>query len=216
MSNPTTAPQGAAEQNGPPATVQTLRAQLRQLTRERLVDSASRLFASQGFRATSIGEIAKAAGTTPTTFYRYFNSKSDIARLLQDRINVEVQKTLDQLDDIKRPGRRAIRGWVAEYDQMWQRMHELCDAYWEAARLDPQLASELVPVTFRLTDNMQMVRSVPEGAPRRKFQVRLVLMYILMDRLLYIVDIQERNSIAMQMLDEFSEIFRAALFENER
>jgi len=196
--------------------IQSLRSQLKRLTKERLISSAIELFAKNGFRATSVGDIAKAAGTTPTTFYRYFSSKSDIARLLQDHINVDVRSTFERLDDVKRPTKQAIRGWVDQYDQMWQRNHELCDAFWEATSTDPQLAAELVPITYRLTESMKWVQSFAAGESKSKFQTRLVLMYLLMDRLLYLVNIQQRNANGLRMLDEFSEILRSALFPSEK
>jgi AcrR family transcriptional regulator len=196
--------------------IQSLRSQLKRLTKERLISSAIELFAKNGFRATSVGDIAKAAGTTPTTFYRYFSSKSDIARLLQDHINVDVKSTFERLDDVKRPTKQAIRGWVDQYDQMWQRNHVLCDAFWEATSADPQLAAELVPVTYRLTESMKLMQSLAEGESKSKFQTRLVLMYLLMDRLLYLVNIQQRNVNGLRMLDEFSEILRSALFSNDK
>ncbi len=196
--------------------IQSLRSQLKRLTKERLISSAIELFAKNGFRATSVGDIAKAAGTTPTTFYRYFSSKSDIARLLQDHINVDVKSTFERLDDVKRPTKQAIRGWVDQYDQMWQRNHVLCDAFWEATSTDPQLAAELVPITFRLTESMKLVQSLDDGESKSKFQTRLVLMYLLMDRLLYLVNIQQRNANGLRMLDEFSEILRSALFSNDK
>ncbi len=196
--------------------IQSLRSQLKRLTKERLISSAIELFAKNGFRATSVGDIAKAAGTTPTTFYRYFSSKSDIARLLQDHINVDVKSTFERLDDVKRPTKQAIRGWVDQYDQMWQRNHVLCDAFWEATSTDPQLAAELVPITYRLTESIKLVQSLGEGETKSKFQTRLVLMYLLMDRLLYLVNIQQRNANGLRMLDEFSEILRSALFSNDK
>jgi len=196
--------------------IQSLRSQLKRLTKERLISSAIELFAKNGFRATSVSDIAKAAGTTPTTFYRYFSSKSDIARLLQDHINVDVRSTFERLDDVKRPTRQAIRGWVDQYDQMWQRNHELCDAFWEATSTDPQLAAELVPITYRLTESMKLVQSLAAGESKSKFQTRLVLMYLLMDRLLYLVNIQQRNANGLRMLDEFSEILRSALFPGDK
>ena len=196
--------------------IQSLRSQLKRLTKERLISSAIELFAKNGFRATSVGDIAKAAGTTPTTFYRYFSSKSDIARLLQDHINVDVKSTFERLDDVKRPTKQAIRGWVDQYDQMWQRNHVLCDAFWEATSADPQLAAELVPVTYRLTESIKLVQSLAEGENKSRFQTRLVLMYLLMDRLLYLVNIQQRNANGLRMLDEFSEILRSALFPNDK
>src|ERR1700678_2445517 len=187
--------------------IQSLRSQLKRLTKERLISSAVELFAKNGYRATSVGDIAKAAGTTPTTFYRYFTGKSDLARLLKEEVNVEVGKSLHRLDEVKRPTRQAISNWVDQYGDMWHRMHVLCDAYWEATRTDPKLAAELVPVTFKLTDSMKMMSSFSDGEPRTKFQTRLVLLYLLMDRLLYLVNIQGRNATAIKMLDEFSEIF---------
>jgi hypothetical protein len=41
------------------------------------------------------------------------------------------------------------------------------------------------------------------------------LLYLLMDRLLYLVNIQGRNATAIKMLDEFSEIFRLSLFPDK-
>jgi AcrR family transcriptional regulator len=195
--------------------VVSLRDQHKELTKNRLVTAALELFAEHGYRATSVGDIAKAAGTTPTTFYRYFTGKSDLARLLQDEVNIEVGKSLQRLDEVKRPTRQAIRNWVDQYGDMWHRMHILCDAYWEATSTDPKLAAELVPVTFKLTDSMKMMSSFSEGEPRAKFQTRLVLLYLLMDRLLYLVNIQGRNGTAIKMLDEFSEIFRLSLFPDK-
>jgi AcrR family transcriptional regulator len=215
MSTSGTARKRRSEAESEVTEIQSLRSQLKRLTKERLISSAVELFAKNGFRATSVGEIAKAAGTTPTTFYRYFSSKSDIARLLQEHINIDVKSTFERLDEVKRPTRQAIRGWVDQYDQMSQRNHVLCDAFWEATSTDPELAAELVPITYRLTESMKMLQSRAEGENKTKFQTRLVLMYLLMDRLLYLVHIQQRNANGLRMLDEFSEILRGALFSSD-
>ena len=216
MSTSNAARKKKSEPAGEVTEIRSLRSQLKRLTKERLISSAIELFAVNGFRATSVGDIAKAAGTTPTTFYRYFSSKSDIARLLQDHINIDVKRNFERLDEIKRPTKQAIRGWVDQYDQMWQRTHVLCDAFWEATRMDAQLAAELVPLTFELTESMRIVNAMAEGESKARFQIRLALMYLLMDRLLYLVDIQGRNPSAMKMLEEFSEIFRGALFPSDK
>lgn len=192
--------------------IQPLRDEQKRLTRERLVAAAVELFTQNGYRGASVGEIARTAGTTPTTFYRYFTGKSDIARLLQDQINVEVQTHLEALDNIKRPTRQAVRGWLEQYGQLWRRVHVLCNAYWEATSTDPQLAAELVPVTYKLTESMHLIDSIPAGKSRDTFQARLVLMYLLMDRLFYLIDIQGRNATANKMLDEFSDILWDSLF----
>ncbi len=47
-------------------------------TRERLAESALRLFASQGFERTTVAEIAADAGLTERTFFRYFADKPEV------------------------------------------------------------------------------------------------------------------------------------------
>jgi AcrR family transcriptional regulator len=44
----------------------------------RLVRAAIELFSSQGYEATSIAAIAKRAGLSPSTFFRYFHDKREI------------------------------------------------------------------------------------------------------------------------------------------
>jgi AcrR family transcriptional regulator len=50
----------------------------RESTRTLLLDAARRLFAEQGVEATTIRQIADAAGVTERTFYRYFEGKEGL------------------------------------------------------------------------------------------------------------------------------------------
>src|SRR6202046_5900026 len=47
-------------------------------TRQRIIEEPLRLFETQGFHATSVDGIAKAAGTSRSTLYQYFESKEQI------------------------------------------------------------------------------------------------------------------------------------------
>jgi AcrR family transcriptional regulator len=49
-------------------------------TRERIVTEAMRLFAAQGFRGTTVGEIEEAAGLAPRAggLYKHFRSKEEV------------------------------------------------------------------------------------------------------------------------------------------
>src|ERR1700743_376971 len=63
------------EGDGPPSLVVGERGAR---TRQRIVEETLRLFETQGFHATSVDGIAKAAGTSRSTLYQYFESKEQI------------------------------------------------------------------------------------------------------------------------------------------
>jgi AcrR family transcriptional regulator len=48
-------------------------------TRERIREAALRLFRAPGYDATTVGQIAGAAGVSHMTFFRYFPAKEDVA-----------------------------------------------------------------------------------------------------------------------------------------
>jgi AcrR family transcriptional regulator len=61
-----------------PTKTRSRRAENAERTRQALVDAALRLFASNGYDATSTDEIARAAGVSPRTFFRYFPTKETV------------------------------------------------------------------------------------------------------------------------------------------
>ena len=47
-------------------------------TREALATAAVRLFRERGYAGTTVEDIAEAAGSSPSTFFRYFGTKEDV------------------------------------------------------------------------------------------------------------------------------------------
>ncbi|MDG4781015.1 helix-turn-helix domain containing protein [Micromonospora sp. WMMD961] len=70
----------------------TLRAQRRAETQRAIQAHAVRLFTERGYDATTVNDVAEAAGVSPMTVYRHFPTKEDLvlidqhAQLVADRI----------------------------------------------------------------------------------------------------------------------------------
>lgn len=56
----------------------TLRERNRLRTRNDIIEAALALFLEQGYEATTVDQIAKAAGVSPATLFRHFPSKEDV------------------------------------------------------------------------------------------------------------------------------------------
>ena len=73
----------------------SLRERKKQRTREALIDAAYELFATKGFEATTVDEIADAVEVSSRTFFRYFGSKEDVATSLQLQQFLDVYQALE-------------------------------------------------------------------------------------------------------------------------
>lgn len=58
------------------------RSQDHDLVKQTILDSAARLFATRGFASASMNEIAAGAGISKAGIYHYFDSKSEILRVM--------------------------------------------------------------------------------------------------------------------------------------
>ena len=60
-----------------------------------LLDAARAAFLAQGFARSSVNDIAKAAGVSIATLYKYFDTKEDLFGAVIGRFWVELRSTLD-------------------------------------------------------------------------------------------------------------------------
>ncbi|MEU9504258.1 TetR/AcrR family transcriptional regulator [Streptomyces sp. NPDC048196] len=80
----------------------------------RLLATATRLFAEQGYDRTSVQEIVDAAGVTKGALYHYFGSKDDLLHEVYGRVLRLQQERLDHFADADAPVEQRLRDAAAD------------------------------------------------------------------------------------------------------
>lgn len=128
----------------------SLREAQKQLTRDVIVERALELFTQKGYAATTIDEIAAAAGTTRVTFYAYYPSRSDLMRDFMARVNTVLDRadgpgresTAAELVDVVRAGELpGILAWLESRAALWPVFRPYLDVLDEAAAVDREVRS---------------------------------------------------------------------------
>jgi TetR/AcrR family fatty acid metabolism transcriptional regulator len=65
-------------------------------TRDRIINSAKRLFAEQGYQKTTIVDISRQAGLSEAALYDYFQGKEDLLQMIPDLWVSELLRDLDE------------------------------------------------------------------------------------------------------------------------
>ena len=147
-----------------------LRKQQKDFTRQRLVDAARALFVKNGTRATSIDDIAKAAGTSRATFYAHFTDKQDVIRELARRMWETAFTLYQKFGSLPDWSHGSIGSWMREIFEAWERDAD------EVQLVVQEMAGELhsesyedlkTRVTALMSPNPNWSRFEPEEAERR-------------------------------------------------
>jgi len=126
----------------------SLREAQKQLTRDTIIERALELFTEKGYAATTIDEIAAAAGTTRVTFYAYYPSRSDLMKDFMARVNTVLDRangpdaasTAQDLVDVVRSGElSAILAWLESRAALWPVFRPYLDVLDEAAAVDREV-----------------------------------------------------------------------------
>ena len=96
---------------GPDAPREGLRERKRRETLHRITNAGIRLFIEKGYEATTLDEIAAAAGIARRTFFYYFKSKDEILLSLQSGVGDMLAEALKDAAPDRRP-LQAIRDAV--------------------------------------------------------------------------------------------------------
>lgn len=82
------------------------------INRERILDAAQHLVIENGFAATSVDQVLRAAGTSKGAFFHHFDSKVDLARALTERYVAadigQLQSALEATGSVADPADRVV------------------------------------------------------------------------------------------------------------
>jgi AcrR family transcriptional regulator len=127
----------------------SLREAQKQMTRRLLLDAGLELFTTKGYAATTVDDIATAAGTTRVTFYAYFPSRSDLMKaLIDEQLNERLERirsdqhgstALDLVAAVSDGSREAIEGWLTLTSDRWPAIRTIIRIGRDAAAVDPEL-----------------------------------------------------------------------------
>ncbi|MBU3062596.1 TetR family transcriptional regulator [Nocardia sp. NEAU-G5] len=82
---------------------------------DRLKRAALELFDEKGFEDTSVVQIAKRAGVTTRTFFRYFSDKRDVLFAESDQLRAALVEVIRQAPDVGNP-LHVVIGTLVEFD----------------------------------------------------------------------------------------------------
>ena len=192
----------------------SLREEHKRLTRERIISSAEALFQVQGFRATTVDQIVKAAGTAATTFYRHFVGKPDLAWILRDKLGAELGPVMVKLGTLGGTNPQAVRSWLTRnFFPVWQRNHVLYEAYWEATYADPRLASDVVPNSLAFIEEiLPDFLSQFKGKARAHAQLKISMLVHFLDRACYMAHTNKEEPETSPILEEMAAMIWRSLF----
>jgi AcrR family transcriptional regulator len=114
------APPGQETDPVRPERRESLRAEQKKLTRNRLLDAAVTVFAEKSFVDTRMEDIAAAAGVARVTVYAHFPGKGEIVQALAGRVYAAVGEVYAALGRIPQWTRADIRTWLDDAAARWR------------------------------------------------------------------------------------------------
>jgi len=94
------------------------------VARERLLESAKRLFSQKGYYATSVEDIVESAGFSKGTFYFYFKSKEELFKSLVEEMHLNIVKRLESFLERDLPLENALIEYAKVFlEDIYQNRH---------------------------------------------------------------------------------------------
>jgi AcrR family transcriptional regulator len=202
---------------GTPPTM-TVREELREATRQRLLSAAEHVFQRNGYSGTTVGDIATSANVSRATFYLHFTDKSDVLMTLMRANLSETPDYWHEVDEALVAGQRtALRAALGNTLNWYGQHSNMVRAVREALAANPRLAAPFEGSFAGFADEFSgyLSRVIPQE--RDRAHLRLQLLMIQLDQLAYRLVVLGQESIEREvMLDEVTDIWRLTLPASEQ
>jgi AcrR family transcriptional regulator len=116
---------------------------VREKAKQHIIEKAADRFEIDGYRATSVRSIAKAAGTTHTTFYKFFDSKFDLILEAGRQTIPDLEELFRELAEVDLSKPNDIGRWVNRHLAVWKKRRSVFEAFCEASYGDAGVSAEL-------------------------------------------------------------------------
>jgi AcrR family transcriptional regulator len=154
----------------------SLREQQKQLTRQRLLESALEVFSSKGYVNTTVDDLVASAGASRATFYLHFSSKLDILLKVSAIAAKNTPALYAALDKALADGSRAALEAAIDGIMSWFEAHSgLLQACAEAAMDTPDLSRKARYLIDEFFNAMPCVRSTWPPSLAEQLRLRLYL-----------------------------------------
>jgi AcrR family transcriptional regulator len=121
--------------------------------REQLLHTAVGVFAEHGYHATSMNDVAEAAGVTKPVLYQHFSSKRELFVELLADIGAELRDTIAKATaDAAGPRQQIENGFRAYFSYVGDHTDSFRVLFGSGARRDPEFASFARSVETSIAD----------------------------------------------------------------
>ncbi len=191
----------------------TVREELREVTRQRLLSAAEEIFQRDGYSGTTVGSIAASANVSRATFYLHFTDKSDVLMTLMRANLAETPDYWREVDAALVSGdRSALRASLRNTLNWYEQHANLLRPVREALAANQHLAQKVDGNFAGFADEMSGYLARVPAQERDRAHLRLQLLMIQLDQLAYRIVVLGQESIDReQMLDEITDIWRLTL-----
>ncbi|ANE05162.1 TetR/AcrR family transcriptional regulator [Corynebacterium crudilactis] len=157
-------------------------------TRRKFIDAAHELFLKQGYGATSMNQIAQAAGGSRANLYLHFRNKPDLMMAKMREIEPGVRAPLLKVFELEEPTFESILGWLNTMSELWKEYAMVFGAMEQAMAEDSAVADEWLAMMQRLS------LSVPELAKNEERRIQFLASLMSLDRNFYFLYVRAQDA----------------------